>query len=181
MIGNLKSFEKSHLLDLLRSDNVWETLDIDYHPPFVKRLWIQLDEDYRLYLHEIHPCKTEEALLHPHAWQSAMHVLPIGGVYEHGMGHRMPYWDIVSMGYGLPKDVIISTQEVHSEMYYEMIDKNAIHYVRPLNGPVYTVMLAGPVMWPENNHKADKKLESLSDSDKSRLLNIFRNYFKINL
>lgn len=172
MIEHLQGFERTHLLDLLRSDNVWETLDIDYHPPFVKRLWVQLDEDYRLYLHEIHPCKTEEALLHPHPWQSAMHVLPIGGIYEHGMGYHQEWGS---------QDILVCTQEVRGEMYYEMIDKNAIHYVRPVKKPVYTVMLAGPLEWPENHHKSSKKLKELESSDKERLLKIFRKYFKISL
>ena len=177
MIGRLKSFELSHLRDLLMSDKVWESLDVDYHPPFVKRLWVQLDEEHRLLLHEIHPCKTEEALLHPHPWQSAMHVLPIGGVYEHGMGYRQRTEDDTMPD----RDIMISTQEVHGEMYYEMIDKNAIHYVRPMNGCVYTVMLTGPVLWETNIKKATKELTPLNIEERDRLLKIFRDYFKVKL
>lgn len=167
--------------DLLMSDNVWESLEIDYHPPFVKRLWVQLDEDHRLLLHEIHPCDSDEALLHPHPWQSAMHVLPIGGVYEHGMGYRNER-QIYDSGISLETetiDTMVSTQEVHGEMYYEMVDKQAIHYVRPMNSCVYTVMLTGPLEWPEHHHKASKELHPLSSDEKDRLLGIFREYFKI--
>ena len=97
-----------------------------------------------------------------------MHVLPIGGVYEHGMGYHKN-----------DRNVMVSTQEVHGEMYYEMVDKDSIHYVAPDKEPVYSVMLTGPLEWPDNHHKPPHKLKPLDDKEKRRLLGIFKKYFKI--
>lgn len=35
----------------------WNSIDVDYYPPRVERLWLQLGKD-RLYLHKIH--KTDK-------------------------------------------------------------------------------------------------------------------------
>src|SRR5690349_2249699 len=60
---------------LLKDESGWKTLFINYHPPFVERLWRPFGEEYRLFLHCIHPCTEEQALFHPHPWPSAMRVL----------------------------------------------------------------------------------------------------------
>lgn len=163
MINKLKNIEKGVLMDLLADPSVWTSLDIDYHPPVVKRLFTTIGNS-RLYLHEIKPCDTKDALTHPHPWESAMHVLPFGeGIYEHGIG---------------TKDEILCTQQVHGEMYYEMMSKDAYHYVRPIDEPVFTLMLAGPPKWNENSHKADKELTTLSDDEIRRVLDVFQYSFK---
>jgi len=162
MIEKLKEIERTVLRDLLNDPSAWTSLDIDYHPPVVKRLFTTIGEN-RLYLHEIHPCDTKDALTHPHPWESAMHVLPTGiSTYEHGIG---------------TKNSILCKQQVSGEMYYEMLDKDAYHYVRPFNGVVHTLMLAGPPKWKENSHKADKDLTTLSEEEFNRVLNIFKSSF----
>lgn len=80
---------KLELPDLLIDDTAWQGFYIDYHLPIVERLWRQWNE-YRVYLHRIHPCKSEDALFHPHPWPSAMEI--VSGAYEmivgYGQGNR---------------------------------------------------------------------------------------------
>jgi len=86
MIQKLYEIE-SNLVEIIDSgdrEGQWQTLDIDYHPPHVKRVWCQYDESTRLYLHKIYPCEREEALMHPHNWPSAMRI--VKNRYEMGVG-----------------------------------------------------------------------------------------------
>ena len=79
MIGEIKELIKSDQFKTwLANPKLWKTLDVDYHPPRVERVWMSFD-DKRISLHVIHPCETNDALVHPHPWESAMYVLPIGG------------------------------------------------------------------------------------------------------
>jgi len=68
--------------------------------------------------------------------------------------------------------------EVTGNMYYEMIHVECTHYVRPINNPVYTVMLSGPALWTENSIKSDKVLNPLKSERVDEILKIFKNYFK---
>ena len=83
MIQFLKELELNFLIGLLEKPEIWNSLDVDYHPPRVERIWCQYG-DYRIYLHFIHACKPGEALYHSHPWPSVMHV--IEGTYEMGIG-----------------------------------------------------------------------------------------------
>src|SRR3989304_3422950 len=123
---------ESKLINLLAHDSLYkETMYIDYHKPFVKRIWFPFGE-YRVYLHKIEPCnESKEALYHPHPWKSAIRI--IKGKYEMGIGHsateEIPTTDcklILPLGSA-----------------YEMIEEHAWHYVRPINDPVYSLMVAG--------------------------------------
>ena len=48
----------------------WNSLHVDYHKPYVDRVWTlwnppnQTDE-FRIFLHKIYPCTAEESLFHP--------------------------------------------------------------------------------------------------------------------
>lgn len=43
---------------LLQDDAIWQSLYVDYHPPFVERLWTPWGS-YRINLHRIHPCPAK--------------------------------------------------------------------------------------------------------------------------
>ena len=88
MFKILKEVEK--VLPALLKLNDWESIDVDYHPPRVERVWRRYG-DYRINLHRIHPCRKDEALFHPHPWPSIVKI--IEGGYWSKLGqtaHRRP-------------------------------------------------------------------------------------------
>lgn len=165
MIQTLQEIERTLLPAWLEDPTLWQSLDIDYHPPRVERIWRQ-HGPYRLLLHLIHPCAPEHALWHPHEWKSAMHVL--NGDYEMGVGYSKTQEAPSSM---------LKLLNNSGDFYYEMVDGDIWHYVRPISHSM-TTMLIGP---PEFTHrppfKADKKLEPLSESRKTELLSQFKTFY----
>lgn len=111
----------------------WNSLDVDYEPPRVERLWRQVGED-RLYMHFIHPC--EKALLHPHQWPSS--ILIVHGEQE--MVVAMPSQGSLS----LEDAVVVSTFSLREGSGYEMLNPMAMHSVRPVGGPSLSLMLTAP-------------------------------------
>lgn len=172
MISELKDLLKStEFRTWLANPQLWESLDVDYHPPRVERVWMKYNE-MRVSLHVIHPCKENEALLHPHPWKSGMYILPIGGIYEHAVG----YQDVDEFGNKTFK--IVCTQQFRGDAYYEMLERKSVHYVRPIGLPVYSIMISGPKIWDGNGTKVDKDLGPLSNERKAEILNIFKTYFE---
>lgn len=121
---------EAELPALLVDAAAWQSLDIDYHPPRVERLWRSWGE-YRVYLHRLHPCEPEDALLHPHPWPSAMRVLD--GIYEMGIGH----------GPGATPPPIAARLVSTGDLRYEMTDIDAWHYVHAIGRPALTIMVTG--------------------------------------
>jgi len=118
------------LPDLLGRDGPsWNSLYIDYHKPFVSRVWIPW-RDNRINLHKIEPCLGSEALYHPHPWPSAMIVLD--GAYMMNVGH----------GQGLEKPPVAATMLMTRGSCYEMTDVDAWHSVQPLE-TTYSIMITG--------------------------------------
>lgn len=175
MIEELKDIIKDGRFKvLLNNPDIWESKDVDYTTPRVERVWIPIN-DMRLSLHVIHPCEVGTAFLHQHVWESAMFVLPIGGLYEHTIGVRT-YDEYGDAGDG--KDYIACKQIVEGAMYYEMLERATIHSVRPISQPVFTIMLSGKPIWRDNSCKLPKKLVSLSDERKKEILLTFKEYFE---
>lgn len=161
-IEKLQQIERVKLYDLLCDVSIWKSLDINYHPPHVERLWCQLGK-YRLYLHFIHPCRREDALFHPHPWPSAIHV--IEGQYEMGMG----------FGPGLKEPEVFSTILTSGGMYYEMPHRDGWHYVRPLSVSS-SVMLTGEP-W-DREMPAEDEVGQLSGLHNDRVV-VMLDYFKM--
>jgi hypothetical protein len=152
----------------------WNTLDVDYEPPRVERLWRTFQSDYRLYLHRIHPC--EKALFHPHPWPSACKIM--SGIYEMGIGYHQ-----ARAGEGQRKPdskpappPVATTLILTRDAKYEMLDPNAWHWVRPLQGVSYSIMVTGP-LWDRWSPKADHKLGLLSDETKAEMLATFKSFY----
>jgi hypothetical protein len=119
--GLLKNFESN--LDQ------WHSRDVNYEPPRVERLWTTFEKDYRLYLHRIHPC--EVPLYHPHPWPSAVKI--VSGEYEMDVGY----------GPGEVMPPVAMTLRLGPGSYYEMIDRDGWHSVKPLLTPTLSVMVTG--------------------------------------
>lgn len=158
----LQQIERLKLYDLLCDVSIWKSLNVNYHPPHVERLWCQLG-DYRISLHFIHPCKREDSLFHPHPWPSAIHVLE--GEYEMGMG----------FGAGLKEPEIFSTIVSQGSMYYEMPHKDGWHYVRPTTSVCGSVMLSGKP-W-DREMPASEEVGELSGLHNDRVVMMLE-YFK---
>lgn len=138
----------------------WNSVFVDYHPPFVARLWQQWG-DYRIMLHEIYPCAPEEALWHPHPWPSAMKIE--SGAYEMGIGFGFgkvspPHWG---------KIILVEGNT------YEMINPFGWHYVRPLDGHSMSLMVTGKPWHNAQPVKPTKTLHPLSDMHKARIFEFF--------
>ena len=119
----------AELPDLFAADG-WHGMRIAYHPPQVDRAWRQW-RHCRLSIHRIYPCKPGTALLHPHPWPSAMRVLT--GRYAMVIGY----------GAGLEPPRVAANFVLPAGATYAMTDRDTWHDVRPLDGPVLTVMLSG--------------------------------------
>lgn len=166
MINELKNIEKTILLDLLRKPEVWKSLDINYHPPHVERLYTFYG-DYKISLHKIYSCKKQDALLHPHPWKAAFHILD--GVYETGIGF--------SDTKEVPKEM--STFITYGEAYYDMTTPNIWHYVRPRrkNDWCYSVMLSSkPYTDDEMNPAVAKSSKSLKELSQEKIDSLLRSF-----
>ncbi len=155
MLEHLAEVE-SELPALLR-DGGWRSLDIDYHPPRVERLYRPW-RDLRLNLHRIWPCEADAALFHPHPWPSAMKVL--SGTYRMAVGY----------GAGTTAPPVMATMLLGPGSCYAMTDPDAWHDVRPIGGPSLSVMLTGQPWRREAPVSPDHVLRPLSESGVAALL-----------
>jgi hypothetical protein len=152
---------------LLSQEEAWHTLYIDYHPPIVERLFQDIfvnEQKYRVFLHRIHPCAPGEDLFHPHPWESAMRILR--GRYEMEIGFGAGQTTPPVLG-----KVILSTGDE-----YELTHPDAWHRVRPLERPVYSLMVAG-TRWNRWSPKSEEKLRHLSLQEYQYLRSIASDYY----
>ena len=164
MLEHLHECEKI-LPQLLRDKKSWNSVYVDYHHPFVARLWRQWGER-RIYLHQIWSCKREQSLLHPHPWPSSMKV--IQGQYEMGVGyaHNPQH---------LSEPEIAATIVLGPGSEYEMCHINSWHYVRPLTQSSFSLMVTG-APWSRMVHKSTYILRELQEAQKEV---IFREFERI--
>jgi hypothetical protein len=164
MIELLKKIEQEQLMDLLDNPEVWKGLIVDYHKPTVYRCWTQLGE-HRLSLHIIDGCEEGESLYHPHPWPSAMRVVSGSGPYEMGVG----------FGPGLEPPPIACRLILSPGDYYEMLDINGWHYVRPLGTFSASLMLSGKP-WDREQIEApgDSFTKELPELSKLEILRKFK-------
>lgn len=144
---------------LLHNASDWNSVFVDYHLPFVERVWRQWGE-YRIMLHQIYPCAPEEALFHPHPWPSAMKIE--SGRYEMGIGFGSG-----SVPVHLGKIILMEGNT------YDMVHPDEWHYVCPLDGPSMSLMVIGQPWNRVQPVMATKKLRPFSDMQKARILNFF--------
>ncbi|MDP2343260.1 MAG: hypothetical protein Q8O67_20040 [Deltaproteobacteria bacterium] len=147
-------------LPVLLGSAEWKSIDVNYEPPRVERLWVGFESQYRLSLHRIHPCAA--ALFHPHPWPSAVRILD--GRYEMGVGY----------GKESPPEAARLILAPGSE--YEMIDPDAWHSVRPLSRSTLSIMVTG-LPWARPSPGKDKTFSPLSQQEvKDLLADIAKHY-----
>jgi hypothetical protein len=160
---NVLSAVENELPQLLQDEAGWNSLFIDYHPPFVERLWRPWQE-YRIQLHRIYPCGREAALFHPHPWPSDMRVL--SGEYEMAVGY----------GQGETPPPIACRLIASADFRYEMTEPAAWHYVRPLNAPTLSLMVTGKP-WNPAAPKSHPELRALRPEQKATIFQFFRSRY----
>ncbi len=154
---------------LLQSPDLWSTVDVDYEPPRVERVWIQLGP-VRVYLHRIHPCK--QALMHPHPWPSIVKV--ISGEYEMGVSYG-------STSHGAPVPTPAAIIRLVAGSSYEMSDPNGWHYVKPIGFPSLSLMITGAPWESSGRHTPGKGIEfkQLSESAKLQIMRSFQQEYSV--
>lgn len=146
--------------------DTWHSLDVDYEPPRVERVWRDLPDGFRLLLHRIHPC--DKALFHPHPWPSAVKIL--SGRYEMGVGY-LPEGDD-----GTKNPPVTVLTELAAGSSYVMVEPRGWHWVRPLGVPSLSVMITGP-KWDRWSPKPAFKLNPLTREEHHRLCQDFRDFY----
>ena len=164
MLNILHDIERE-LPTLLLSAEGWRSLDVDYHPPRVERVYRD-HGSHRISLHVIHPCGPEDALFHPHPWPSAMRVL--SGDYEMTVG----------AGAGDTPPPHVLTLRVGGCFEYEMTHPDGWHRVRAIGVPAVTVMVSGPP-WQRWSPGSDAPLGPLSPQRVDEILSTFREHYPV--
>lgn len=151
------------LPQLLANGSEWQSLDVDYEPPRVERLWRDFS-GFRVYLHRIHPCAWNGALFHPHPWPSVVKILE--GSYEMDVGY----------GPGDAPPPIAATLLLPAGATYEMRERDGWHSVCPIDRPALSLMVTGKP-WDRWSPKPAGELKPLSDEERRYLLAAFRRHY----
>lgn len=149
------------LPDLLADASSWRSLDIDYHPPRVERLYRDFGE-FRVNLHRASPCDPSAALIHPHPWPSAMRL--VRGRYRMWIGH----------GAGTERPPLAGLVELSAGSCYAMAERDQWHAVAPIGAPTLSVMVTGKPWDRVMPITPDKRLQPLSDRVCLELVGLFR-------
>lgn len=160
MLETLYRAEKE-LPRLLEDISAWNSLLIDYEQPVVERLWLPWEGEYRLSLHYIHPCPSGRALLHAHAWPSAMRI------------HENRYEMKIGYAVGDHPPLVTDRLILETGSVYEMTNPDLWHAVNPLDGPVMTFMVTGKP-WGRSAPKSPRALKGLSPERCAAILSFFR-------
>ena len=146
---------------LLTKNHSWNSLWVNYHKPYVERLWVQWGE-FRISLHKIYPCKKDEELFHPHPWPMASYILK--GEYEMGVGYSQ----------NSEIEPLLATRLIISDgSSYEITNPNCWHYVRPINDPSYSLMVTGKP-WVNKPESKALKLKPINPERKVKLMSEFK-------
>lgn len=166
-VNILKSLETDIYL-LLNKPEVWNTLDVDYYPPRVERLWTVYN-GYRIFLHKIH--KTDSACLyHKHRWPAAFKQL--SGAYEMGITYSENEIS-TEQAAALPT---LAKFIINAGSYYEMTQTDCLHYVKPLTDYSCSIMVTFD-LYPEADFRKevlDIKLNPLALKAKHDLILEFK-------
>lgn len=150
----------------LNSPDLWNSVKIDYENPLIERIYMKFAErKITLALHVIHPCDEGEEFFHPHPWPSAIYLA--SGHYEMKIG--------CSKGIETPE--VLSTIILNEGSYYEMINPDFWHTVRPLDGPTFSIMVSGEVWDRKIPETPYHRFNHLSEKRVSEILRNFRILF----
>jgi len=159
MIDKLKQIEDKLMLELLSSEDIWQTLLIDDNKPLVERLWTQINK-YRISLNFIHSCEKDVVSHLTNPWPCSIHI--IQGSCEIGVGYS-----------NNEKNVFLAPQ---GNFYCDMNNKDTVYYIRSTNSASSVVMLSGEP-WDEKTIKS-KDRKTIDYTRKKIILEYFSNYYR---
>ncbi len=154
LIEKLLEIKDNELQDMLTETGLWNSLDVNYHPPRVERLWRQYDEHHRLFIHIIHKT-TAACLFHKHKWEAAFHM--IFGSYEMALTSSETEFGSEE-AYKLPE---IARHIIAAGSSYEMRYTHTAHYVKPLGDYSISLMLTKNIYPEERKEVEHGKLPEL--------------------
>ena len=136
--------EEELLSTLLNQPQVWKS--VRQSQPTIEKIYtgVRLGDNYRLWLQINHQCRREEVPLHTHPYQLAIHV--ISGSYELGLGKEHE---------------LLSTLELKSGSYYEMLNPLASHYVFPQGDLTCCAMLCSDLSEVETETLSEARMMAL--------------------
>jgi len=150
--------------DLLADESAWTGLYADSERPALTRLWRQWGE-YRVYLHAFDPCEADEVFCHPHPWAFAVRIH--AGTYEMSVSHGAE---------GREPDEVVK-MILAAGSCYEMTCRSGLHGVRPVGTRCLSLMVAGPVIWPEHRIVANTPTRDLHSYERAHLFTYFRSRY----
>ena len=152
----------------------WKSLFVDYHKPYVFRLYRQWRDIYRLSLHQILPVDdASECLFHPHPWPSA--IMIVSGQYEQAIGYRSAKDACFENSH--PSKIVRSILRPGS--MYEMLTPDEWHYVRPIGLPSYSIMLSGPPFSKPDKKENQPVSRPLEKDEIQMMFDFFRDEFQM--
>jgi hypothetical protein len=169
LLAVLEHIEVQVLPTLLQKPDVWQSVFVDYEPPFVERLWTPVEvagKPYRVFLHRIFPTDLDKCLFHPHPWPSAIKIL--SGTYIMNCGY----------GPGIERPPVSMQLKLATGTSYEMAHPDGWHAVSPLNEPSYSLMVTG-APWSRPSYKPGKPLQPLTFDAEAALLSFFRQAYSV--
>lgn len=145
-----------HLLE----SAIWHDVFIDYHEPFVERVWCQMGS-LRVFVHRVRPSTPKKALRHRHGWPSAMKILRERYTMDVGSCVDDTFLPAAAR-------VVLNRGDT-----YEMTSPNGYHAVIPDHLPSVSLMVTA-VPWAVEGPKATKPLGRLDPALREELLGIAR-------
>lgn len=169
LLAVLEHIEAQLLPALLQTPAVWQSVFVDYEPPFVERLWTPVEvagKPYRVFLHRIFPTDLDKCLFHPHPWPSAIKIL--SGTYLMNCGY----------GQGFEPPPVSLQLKLATGTSYEMAHPDGWHAVSPLKEPSFSLMVTG-TPWSRASHKPSKVLQPLTTEAATALLSFFQQAYGV--
>jgi hypothetical protein len=175
-IERCKLLEYHILVMLTSSEQVWKSLDINYYPPRVERLWSTLEingEKIRVHLHTIHHT-FDTCLYHKHKWPAVIHQLE--GQYEMGITYSEN--EISSDdAHKLPN---VARLIIAAGSWYEMNQTDALHYVKPMETSSSIMFTKEDELFPEADLRRENTGEyKLVPLPEERVLELKNHFYKL--
>jgi len=172
-ISILQSLEED-IKTLLDDLSIWKSLDVDYYPPRVERLYTSY-MGYRIHLHVIHST-SEKCLYHKHRWPAVFK--QVKGSYTMGITYSESEIESDD-AHNLPT---LAKFVINEGSYYEMTQTNCLHFVQPDNGVSLSIMMTKDgEMYEEASIRKEilnKTLNNLSVDRAIEILTEFKQHLK---